>query len=314
MKRIIFNICYTLSFLLIFAGIVLVYSDHFVQALSGNSTVLFPEKKNLSITQKQAWTEVVRDFGVNDGEAAKQVTVLMYHRIIDDDDLDDVHFSDDRMLNETIVLKSEFEKQMQLLKDDNYVTLTAKEFQLFMNGELNVPKNSILLTFDDGFKDNVVEAYPILKKNNFTAISYLITANIEEKSTKYNPIGPQYFSIKELESSSDIFEFQSHTYNLHKRTDDDVAYLMEKTKKEVRNDLAISLINLEGKNRSFAYPYGEYNQETIEVLKELGFEMAFNVEYADAEPGMNMFEIPRKGVYPNDSLEDFKKIINRDWN
>lgn len=312
MKRIIFNICFTLSFFLIFAGIVLLYSDHFVQALSANSTELFPESKNLTIAKNQQWTEAVRNFGVNDGEAAKQVTVLMYHRIIDDNDLDDVHFSDDRMLNETIVLKSEFEKQMQLLKDDNYVTLTAKEFQLFMNGELNVPKKSVLITFDDGFKENVVEAYPILKKNNFTAINFLITAAMTEENSKYDAKEFQYFSVPDIESSSDIFEFQSHTYNFHKRTENEVAYLVAKTKEEIKNDLAISLINLEGRNRSFSYPYGEYNEETIKVLKELGFEMAFTVEYDDAEPGMNMFEIPRKGVYPNDTLEDFKKIINLD--
>lgn len=312
MKRIIFNICFTLSFILIFARIVLLYSDHFVQALSANSTELFPESKNLTIAKKQQWTEAVRDFGVNDGEAAKQVTVLMYHRIIDDNDLDDVHFSDDRMLNERIVLKSEFEKQMQLLKDDNYVTLTAKEFQLFMNGELNVPKKSVLITFDDGFKENVVEAYPILKKNNFTAINFLITATMTEENSEYDAKEFQYFSVPDIESSSDIFEFQSHTYNFQKRAENEVAYLVAKTKEEIKYDLAISLINLEGKNRSFAYPYGEYNQKTIEVLKELGFKMAFTVEYDEAEPGMNMFEVPRKVVYPNDTLEDFKKIINRD--
>jgi peptidoglycan/xylan/chitin deacetylase (PgdA/CDA1 family) len=71
--------------------------------------------------------------------------------------------------------------------------------------------------------------------------------------------------------------------------------------------LAISLNNLNNRNRSFAYPYGEYKEETIEILKQLGFEMAFNVDYDDTKPGMNMFEIPRKGFIPRIRLKILKR-------
>ena len=89
-------------------------------------------------------------------------------------------------MHSTIVLKSEFEKQMKLLKNNNYVTLTAAEFKLFMENKIKIPTKSILITFDDGFKNNYYEAYPILKKYNFTALNFMITSHITKKDSKYD--------------------------------------------------------------------------------------------------------------------------------
>ncbi len=309
MKKFITNIVFAISFLLIFSFISNVYFDYFIQAFTGDSPP-FPPGKSFPIDECQSWTEDVRNFNVVEGEQAEQVTVLMYHRIIDDHKLNKIHYETDEKLYDTIVLKSEFEKQMNLLREEKYVTLTAKEFKLFMENKLKVPKKSILLTFDDGFKDNYIEAYPILKSHNFTAINFVVTGFVSERDHKFRSDQTQYFSLSDLKKSCSSFEFQSHTYNFHKKNNEGMAYLKVKSKNEIKNDIATSLVNLNESKRSFAYPYGEYNEETIEILKDLGIEMAFTVEYKDAKPGMNMYEIPRKAVFPEDTIEDFRLKIN----
>lgn len=311
MRRQVLNMSFALLFLLIFTLIVTSYSAHFIQAFSGNPP-LFPTNKALPIDECQSWTEEVRSFSIADGEQAEQVTVLMYHRIIADDELKSHHYESEQKLYDTIVLKSEFEKQMKLLHDEKYVTLTAKEFQLFMENKLDVPKKSVLITIDDGFKDNFIEAYPILKAYDFKALVFLVTGFLSERNQKYSANQVQYLSLADLKKSCAVFEFQSHSFNFHRRTKEDVAYLLAKSEEEVEYDLTVSLFHLNGNKRSFAYPYGDYDLNTLEILKKLGFEMAFTVEYKVAKPGMNMYEIPRKGVYPEDTIDDFKLKIRLD--
>jgi len=85
------------------------------------------------------------------------VTVLMYHHILPKDGF--IASSVDN-----------FDKQMKFLSDNNYKTLSSEEFFLFKKGELKLPKKSVFITFDDGWRDNFIYAYPILKKYNLKAI------------------------------------------------------------------------------------------------------------------------------------------------
>lgn len=85
---------------------------------------------------------------------------------------------------------------------------------------------------------------------------------------------------------------------------------MSETKKAIKEDIAISLVNLDKKNNLFSYPYGEYNDKTIEVLKQLNIKMAFTIESNDVRSGMDFYKIPRKAILSDDTIEDFKKKIN----
>ncbi|WP_188454823.1 polysaccharide deacetylase family protein [Virgibacillus oceani] len=307
--RLFINILFTSSLIILCTIIVSVFSDNFVDALSSEST---PRDKSLQIKSCQEWTKKVRDFNVSKGDGAKKVTVLMYHRVIDDADIGDELLNDKDLLKSTIIRKSQFEKQMNWLKEKNYETLTGREFQLFMQGKIAVPEKSVLLTFDDGFQDNFTEVYPILKKYNFRALNFIITGLLAPKTQIYDPAAFQYLSASEIRESCDVFEFQSHSNNFHKKNEKGTAFLIAKQKKEIIDDVHKSLVHLDNLNLSFAYPYGEYDEETIDAIKQLGIEMAFTIEYKDAKPGMNMYKIPRKGVYPEDTLEDFKWKINSD--
>ena len=170
---------------------------------------------------------------------------------------------------------------MKILNENKYTTLTAAEFKLFMENKIKVPTKSIVITFDDGFKNNYYEAYPILKKYNFTALNFIITSHITEKNSKYDGSENQYLSLSDIENSCDVFDFQSHTYDFHQRTEDQKAYLLSKEKEEIKENIQTSLVNLNKDHYLFSYPYGEYSSSAIEILKSLDIEMAFSVHYGD---------------------------------
>lgn len=253
-------------------------------------------------------TADVRDFKVKGRDKAEKITVLMYHRIIDQKDLDKNHYDKNGNLHGTIVTLHDFKEQMKYLKEKGFTTLTMPEFQAFMSEELEVPAKSVLITFDDGFKDNYINAYPVLKKHNFNASIFMITGNIDRNSPDYNPAEVQYLSITDINESLDVFSYYGHTDKFHKQDQNGKSYLVTKKYEDVKDDIQ-SGFKIIGNSDAFAYPYGEYNKSTLKILKELDTDIAFTIKDGMASPCDSRLEIPRRGIYPGTTLDIFEKLI-----
>ncbi|MGR3765930.1 polysaccharide deacetylase family protein [Rossellomorea sp. NS-SX7] len=274
----------------------------------------YPANKSIDInTCTKASEKEVRLFDIT-GEPATGVPILTYHRIIQEKDLSSKHRINGS-INPMIVTTENFKRQMNYLKENGYVTLTLNELYAFMNHQLDIPEKSVVITFDDGYKDNYIEAYPLLKKYGFNAANFIITGSISNRYQPYRPRHVQYFSTEELSEACDVFEYASHTYNLHhregKEKDSGLAYLLSKSEKEVRKDLKTSIDHLEGDTLGFAYPYGEYSPATIKTLHDLGFKMAFTTEEALATPEAHIYEIPRFQIFHDVSFKTFKSYVNQ---
>jgi len=101
--------------------------------------------------------------------AKPEVTILMYHRVTQNKQ---THL-DHSVISATI---EQFEKQMQYLHE-HCTVLSFDDFFKFQKGGL--PRNSVIITFDDGYKDNYLYAYPILTKYHLKATIFLITGYID---------------------------------------------------------------------------------------------------------------------------------------
>lgn len=241
---------------------------------------------------------------------AKEVPVLTYHHILKEQELRDYHYYSSGKLNNMIVLLDEFEKQMNLLSRKSYNTVTLKEFESFVKGVKHVPENSVLLTFDDGHKNNYINAYPVLKKHNFTAVEFLVTSRMTDKTVPFSTETTQFLSWDEVKAGSDVFEYGSHTHDYHSidsKTGN--AYLVTKSKNDIKKDIQKS-IDLIGGTTTFAYPYGAYNDTSIQALKDLHFQMAFTVRSGNVKPGDKVMELNRNSVRPFQTLKDFQKMID----
>ncbi|MCA1065268.1 polysaccharide deacetylase family protein [Rossellomorea sp. AcN35-11] len=271
----------------------------------------YPEDKELTIGACIKGSEQkVRTFSM-EGEPAKSIPILTYHRIIKEKDLTKRHYIKGK-INPMIVTTENFRKQMDYLEKNGFTTLTLSELYAFLTNDLDIPDKSVVLTFDDGYKDNYIEAYPILKERGFKAANFIITGAISNRLQTYTPKYVQYFSTKELSAACDVFHFESHTYDLHKREKKDkTAYLLSKSDEKVKEDLQTSIFHLNDENLAFAYPYGEYSPNTIATLKELGFKMAFTTEEDIATPASHLYEVPRFQIFYSVSMKKFKDYVNQ---
>jgi peptidoglycan/xylan/chitin deacetylase (PgdA/CDA1 family) len=200
--------------------------------------------------------------------------VLMYHEITPEP----VYSSD--------VSVSNFEEQMQWLKANGYNTVTTADL---LSG--NLPNNSVVITFDDGYIGNFIYAKPILESLNMKADFFVHTAYVGAPGSHDHMTWEQ---LEEL-SSSALFEVFSHTVNhahLTTLTSTDLNHELFSSKRAIENQL--------NKNCSFiAYPFGDYNAEVIQKVIDNGYQIAYAVEDKGAFYFPRQYSIPRVGIGKN---------------
>ena len=227
------------------------------------------------------------------------IPVIMYHHILSQDSF--------------IASSCEnFEKQMKYLSDNGWKTLTSKEFYLYKQKKLKLPKRSVLITFDDGWRDNFVFAYPILKKYNLKATLFIVTQWIEEASKadecKYveknhkeckalAPISPRAVLCNwdELKKMNDVFDIHCHT---HTHRDDYFGEIsweddIKKSKESIQKNLGFD-------DHYLCWPRGNYTQELIKAAVNENFDILFTTKRGINLADNNMLEIKRIAVKKDD--------------
>lgn len=302
-KHIISNILFTTSFLLVMIPAFYLLINHILEYTEPPPMAAKSSLKDEGITP----LSVNRQFS-NEENYADQVTVLTYHQIIPENRLLKAHLNEKGEIMDTIVTLEDFTEQMAYLAE-NHTVLSFKEFEKFMFGHKKVPIGSVLITFDDGFKNVFEFAYPILKEHGFYATQFLITSLVTNNVVPYNDALCQYASIEELRRAADVFDYGSHTHDFHQINQDDKPFLEVYSSESVHEDLSSSMEWL-GHANAFAAPYGVYNTDTLAILKQLKVKTAFTIEAGYAKPDQHLLEIPRHGIYPSHTLEEFENIVN----
>jgi peptidoglycan/xylan/chitin deacetylase (PgdA/CDA1 family) len=219
-----------------------------------------------------------------------KVPVLAYHKID--------HPSADAKVRGGFTPPNRFEKQMLYLIKHGFVFYTASDLIEYYLENGKFPDKGISLTFDDGWKDNYTNAFPILRRLGIKATIFLVPSCIGQTSAKVVAGGEnprEHLSYDEiLEMSEYGIEFGSHTVNhlhLDKIPLQEVEYEVEESKKQIENLLQKDC-------RVFAYPAGFFNEVARGSVEKAGYLAAFTTVYGDdREPdlySLNRTEILRR--------------------
>ena len=208
------------------------------------------------------------------------VPVLNYHQINDTEH------------NSLTVNTEQFEAQMKYLKDEGYTPITPAEMLDAFDGKGTLPARPVVITFDDGYRDNYNHAFPILEKYGFKATIFLIS--------DYVSTFPNYLTWSQVSEMQDsgLIDFESHTLSHEELA-------KAPSSEEIFHQLKGSKDAIEwntGKNIDFiAYPCGEYTQEIEDLTREAGYRAAFTVNYGLASPAENHFILDRVPIFGSNS-------------
>lgn len=216
----------------------------------------------------------------------KSIPVIMYHSI------------DYEKGNELRVPKEKFREQMKDLKDNGYTTLTMRQLYDFMASNKPVPEKSVVLTFDDGYKDNYENAYPVLKEFGFKATVFIITNCIDKDKG--------FLTSKELkEMDKNGMDIESHTLNHDKL--DELPYNKQVETLKGSKEFLEKILNK--KVKYIAYPYGKYNNDAIKATKDTGYNIAFTTESGWANKQQGIYKLHRVYISANHDIKEFEKRI-----
>ncbi len=210
-----------------------------------------------------------------------ELPVVMYHQLT----------KSESRAGRYILTVEQFEKDLIYLKNEGYKTVTVRQLLDFSMGKISLPEKSVMITFDDGCETLYSYALPLLEKYGFTAVGFVVGAYTDSYS-KINDHNLNYSNltwneINEL-CNSGVIDIQSHTYDLHKNTDDRSGIKKKKseTLEQYSEFLTADAVKMKEKMYentgkipiAIAYPFGSYSKESAEILKKCGIEMAFTCE------------------------------------
>ena len=196
------------------------------------------------------------------------------------------HLISNRKINSLAITPQEFDEQMAYLHDNGYTTISPDQLLDYIEFSKPLPENPILITFDDGYRDAYLEAYPILKKYNFTATIFLITDYVSNNS--------RYLTWEQVQEMHDNgFTFGSHTLNhipLSDSSNEYIEYQLTKSREAIEWRLKEPV-------KYFAYPGGFYNMATIQLLKQTGYRGAFTVILGRDKANSDSFALNRIPIF-----------------
>src|SRR3989344_3966551 len=218
------------------------------------------------------------------------VPILYYHYVGNNPN------PEDKARDSLSISPDKFDEQMGVIASAGYSPISLDTLYAALKGQATLPAKPIILTFDDGYIDFYINAFPILKKYNMHTTAFIASGLVG---------APAYMSwsqIKEIDATG-LVVFQAHSVsqpNLNSLSHEQVRFQLAESKRVLEETL--------GKPVNFmAYPYGASNGVSWEKAKETGYLGAVGTWFGKLESEGNIYNMPRIRVSGFWDLEEFKK-------
>lgn len=223
-----------------------------------------------------------------------KVPILMYHYISEPPQDADIYRVD------LSVSPDSFRQQMAYLKDNGYTPVDFYDLTTAIVAHSELPPKPVIITFDDGYLDNYEEAYPILQEFGFKGNFFVVTEFIDAGREGYMT----WEMIEEMSRAGQRIESHSRTHpDLTTKSRDGLIW-------EILGSQETLAAHIGYKPRYFCYPGGTYDEETIQVLRDLDFWGAVTTQNGTWHGFDDRFEWRRVRMRYTTSINEFAKLID----
>lgn len=247
--------------------------------------------------------EAASGIGALDDEGERTLRVLMYHKV------------NDLWPNPTTVPTAVFDEQMRLLRELGYTPVTLDAVRDYYLEGAPLPRGAVLITFDDGYRDNLENAAPILQRHGYPAVVFVPVGYLDDgrplpHEDSLRLLGVQndtvdWAQLAELEAGGIRVESHGIAHRPLSELDPD----------EAAREIALSKLELEerlGREvEAFAFVKGslaDYRPEHASLVAQAGYKLAFTSVSGANGPGTDRFRLRRYNVEPY-SARTFELVL-----
>lgn len=223
-----------------------------------------------------------------------KVPILMYHYISEPPE------DADKYRLDLSVSPQAFQQQMAFLAANGFNSINFEDLSRAIADKQELPLNPVIITIDDGYRDNYTNAFPILQEYGLTATIFLVTDMLDRGHPDYLT----WDMVKEMAAAG--IQFGPHTKShpdLRGESRETIIWQILGSRETVAAHVGYL-------SRYFAYPSGRYDEDTISVLKELDFWGAVTTLGGKWHSFEDRYEWTRMRVRNSTTLPEFADLVD----
>lgn len=258
--------------------------------------ILGPEPTNTVTPEPPAFTTVVAL--QPDGVARTvRVPILMYHYLSIPPANADIYRRDLSVPPEL------FAAHLDRLQAEGYTTIRFYDLVAHLQQGTPLPPKPVILTFDDGYRDNYENAFPLLRERQMTATFFVVMEFINQERPEYLT----WDMVREMYAGGMSIEVHGvdHT-TLRKRNRADLEFQALRSYETLQNLLGV-------RPRFLSYPAGEYDANTIAVFQATGYWAAVTTVQGATHSSDKLFELRRIRIRNATTTDELVRLLSLEW-
>lgn len=279
------------ALLLIGAQSLLLYADWYKHTQAQQAQVLLPDPAVVA----QLPEDNAPDSSLDQLQPQPNgVPVLMYHHV------GDLPPKADKLRRDLTVSATDFSAQLDSLQSQGFHSITTAQLYDWVQGKAKLPSKPVVLTFDDGYKDTFANAVPVLIAHHMQGVFAIITL--------YQSF-PDYADWPTISLAKD----QGMEIIPHTQTHIDLRnrhYSHDARVQEIDGSIQAIQEHLGYTPVAFVYPYGNYNDDAVQILKDSPIKIAFTTHFGLFKKDSDLLLEPRVRVHGVEDIKKFEAILN----
>ncbi len=226
-----------------------------------------------------------------------KVPILMYHY------LSEPPANANLIRKDLSVSPALFTAQLDRMQAEGYTTISLYDLVANLTQGTVLPPKPVVITFDDGYRDNYANAFPILQAHGMKATFFIITDFIDGKQPAYlswDMVRTMYAAGMSIESHS-----RNHV-SLRGRDKDYLVWQALGSLQTIQAELGVA-------PRFICYPAGEYDQKTIDIFKSANYWAGITTIQGATQKSDDLFELRRTRIRGTTTPDQFSRLLALDW-
>jgi peptidoglycan/xylan/chitin deacetylase (PgdA/CDA1 family) len=226
-----------------------------------------------------------------------QIPILMYHYLSVPPPGADIYRQD------LSVTPDLFAAHLDAMRTAGYTAISLYDLLAHLTQGAPLPQQPVIITFDDGYRDNYENAFPLLRQRNMVATFFVVTDFIDEQRPEYLT----WDMVREMLAGG--MSMESHGRNHVSLKNKDVDYLIW----QALGSMETIEYELGTRPRFVSYPAGQYDQATADVFASAGYWAGLTTVQGATHSSDSLFDLRRVRVRGTTTPDELLRLLDLDW-